>query len=141
MDLVGDFIFAFGSAICHQRPDRSFFVDGAQLPVCARCTGLYLSAAAGFLAWLVWRRLKLVPGTNFNTGVLKSVPGTNFNIAVDPGVAARVLIIAAIPTALSLATGALGVWDGSNLTRALLAVPLGATAGAIVAAVAVKDLR
>ena len=56
-------------------------------------------------------------------------------------VALRLIAIAAIPTALSLATGALGVWDGSNVTRALLAIPLGASAGAIVAAVATKDLR
>jgi hypothetical protein len=34
-----------------------------------------------------------------------------------------------------------GVWDGSNLTRAALAVPLGLAAGAVVAAVATKDLR
>ena len=52
-----------------------------------------------------------------------------------------VIVIAAIPTALSLASGAIGVWDGSNITRALLAIPLGASAGAIVAAVATKDLR
>jgi len=45
MDLIGKLIFAVGSLICHQRPDRSFFVDGHQLPVCARCTGLYLSGA------------------------------------------------------------------------------------------------
>ena len=51
------------------------------------------------------------------------------------------LAIAAMPTAVSFATGMLGVWDGSNLTRALLAMPLGASAGAIVAAVATKDLR
>jgi len=38
-------------------------------------------------------------------------------------------------------TGVAGVWDGSNMTRALLAIPLGAAAGAIVAAVATKDLR
>lgn len=26
--------------LCHQRPDRSFFIRGHQLPLCARCTGL-----------------------------------------------------------------------------------------------------
>ncbi|MBE6486128.1 MAG: DUF2085 domain-containing protein [Methanosphaera stadtmanae] len=25
--------------LCHQRPDRSFFIHGHQLPLCARCTG------------------------------------------------------------------------------------------------------
>ncbi|MDO4487809.1 MAG: DUF2085 domain-containing protein [Eubacteriales bacterium] len=30
---------------CHCRPDRSFFIKGRQLPVCARCTGILI----GFL--------------------------------------------------------------------------------------------
>jgi hypothetical protein len=51
------------------------------------------------------------------------------------------LLIAALPTAVSYLTAVLGVWDGSNLTRAVLAVPLGVAAGAMVAAVATKDLR
>lgn len=37
--------FAAGHFICHQRPERSFFLHGRQLPVCARCTGLYAGAA------------------------------------------------------------------------------------------------
>lgn len=28
---------------CHQMPERSFFYKGYQYPVCARCTGVYLS--------------------------------------------------------------------------------------------------
>ena len=85
---------------------------------------MYLSGAVGILGWLV---LKLAR---------RWTP-----LPFDPGFAKRVAIISAIPTALSLATGALGVWDGSNITRAILAVPFGASAGAIVAAVATKDLR
>jgi uncharacterized membrane protein len=124
MDLFGEFIFAVGSLVCHQRPERSFFIDGHQLPVCARCTGLYLSGAAGiigFAAFKVARRWR--------------------PIAIDPWRAGRLLVLTAIPTALSLASGMLGVWDGANITRALIALPLGATAGAIVAAAATKDLR
>ncbi len=33
---------------CHQMPERSFFVKGYQLPLCARCTGMLL----GYLAVL-----------------------------------------------------------------------------------------
>ncbi|MDO5849457.1 MAG: DUF2085 domain-containing protein [Methanobrevibacter sp.] len=29
--------------ICHRLPERSFFWRGHQFPVCARCTGVYLS--------------------------------------------------------------------------------------------------
>ena len=44
-------IYAAGSLVCHQRPERSFYRDGAQLPVCARCLGLYVGGLAGVLAW------------------------------------------------------------------------------------------
>lgn len=26
---------------CHQKPERSFFIKGYQMPVCARCTGVF----------------------------------------------------------------------------------------------------
>ncbi|HUQ89684.1 MAG TPA: DUF2085 domain-containing protein [Vicinamibacterales bacterium] len=124
MSLVSEFIFAVGSVICHQRPERSFFVNGHQLPVCARCTGLYLGGALGLL---VWMGVKIARGWR--------------PMNWDPRLAARLIAVAAIPTALSVATGTLAVWDGSNVTRAVLAIPLGLSAGAIVAAVATKDLR
>lgn len=35
--------FSIGKvAGCHQRADRSFFINGKQFPVCARCTGVLL---------------------------------------------------------------------------------------------------
>ena len=42
-------IYALGSFICHQRPDRSFELTGFQLPVCGRCIGIYSGAAVGAL--------------------------------------------------------------------------------------------
>ena len=38
-------IFEFFGHLCHQKPERSFFIKNKQLPVCARCTGILL----GFL--------------------------------------------------------------------------------------------
>lgn len=35
--------------ICHRMPERSFFVKGYQLPVCARCTGFYISLILYFI--------------------------------------------------------------------------------------------
>ena len=29
--------------ICHRKPERSFHINGHQFPVCARCTGFYIS--------------------------------------------------------------------------------------------------
>ena len=124
MDLFVAFAYAVGSVICHQLPERSFFMDGRQLPVCARCTGLYVSGVVGLLGWVA----------------VKSARGWR-QIPVPPRGALAVVAAAAIPTAISYLTGVTGIWDGSNLTRALLAVPLGVAAGAVAAAVATKDLR
>lgn len=37
---------------CHQRPERSFFVKGYQMPVCARCEGELIGILAALSA--VW---------------------------------------------------------------------------------------
>lgn len=124
MHLLSVIVFTIGGVICHQRPERSFFWQAHQLPVCARCTGLYLSSAVGLVSWLGWKL------------ACRWRP-----IAIDPRAALNLLVIATLPTAVSVATGAIGWWDGSNVTRALLAIPLGVCAGAIVAAVGTKDLR
>lgn len=40
---------AIGYAICHQIPARSFLVNGIPMPLCARCTGIYLGVMISFL--------------------------------------------------------------------------------------------
>jgi uncharacterized membrane protein len=122
--LAVEFIYLAGSVICHQMPDRSFFIDGQQLPICARCTGLYLSGITGFAGWLIWKAAR---------------GWRRFNVA--PRGALRLVILAGLPTAITFASAITGIWDGSNMARALFAVPLGAAAGAVVASVLTKDLR
>jgi Predicted membrane protein (DUF2085) len=38
-------VYAAGSIVCHQLPDRTFRLWSAGMPVCARCTGIYAGAA------------------------------------------------------------------------------------------------
>lgn len=46
-----------GYAICHRIPERSFFMAGRQLPLCARCSGTYLGAMLGLTSmWVLGRR-------------------------------------------------------------------------------------
>jgi len=40
---------ALGYAVCHRIDERSFHVDGRQLPLCARCSGMYLGAVLGLV--------------------------------------------------------------------------------------------
>ncbi len=101
------FTYEAAGLVCHQRPERSFRLAGVPLPVCARCLGLYASAAAGaLLAWTASPR--------------RSVTSQR----------ARLLLgAAALPTALTVAAEWLQLAHPSSLTRALAALPLGAAAG------------
>ena len=45
-----------GYGICHRIPDRSFFLAGRQLPLCARCTGTFLGVIVGLAAMLLLGR-------------------------------------------------------------------------------------
>lgn len=99
-------VYRGAGLICHQRPERSFHLAGVQLPVCARCAGLYISGGIGALAaWIGWRRPRV------------------------PGWARTALAVAAIPTAVTVGLEFLGVAYPSNAARAISALPLGAVAG------------
>jgi uncharacterized membrane protein len=52
-------VYMLGSLICHQRPERSFFLHAVQLPVCARCVGLYAGAALACLVAVCGRAPRL----------------------------------------------------------------------------------
>jgi uncharacterized membrane protein len=51
---------AIGYAVCHRIPERSFHIGTYQLPLCARCSGMYLGALTGlvFQSILGWKRGK-----------------------------------------------------------------------------------
>jgi uncharacterized membrane protein len=53
--ILYDALFRAAGLFCHQLPERSPHLWGAQLPLCWRCTGIALGACA-LLAWLVARR-------------------------------------------------------------------------------------
>jgi uncharacterized membrane protein len=112
-------LYAAGSLICHQLPDRSFHLRGFQLPVCARCLGLYAGGAIGSAAGL----------TVLGRAVRWRAPMARVN--------ALATAIAALPTAVTF-VGEWGLgWPVSNAARAAAAVPLGsAVAFVVVSAVA-----
>jgi uncharacterized membrane protein len=110
-------VFLIGSAVCHQRPERSFHAWGRQFPVCARCTGIYAAAAIVSVGLLFTHRPR--PAV---------VSSRSFRIRV--GVAA--LAVNALTLIYEWTTGTMP----SNVTRAAA----GAALGAVVAAFIVNDV-
>ena len=54
---------AIAYAVCHRIAERSFHIGSIQLPLCARCTGMYLGAVTGlvFQSMRGWKRSRM-PG-------------------------------------------------------------------------------
>ncbi len=119
--IAGGLLYAVGSLICHQQPDRSFYLAGAQLPVCARCEGLYLGAALGVLAWSAYSRSRT-----------RAWPRAH---------ALALLTVAAVPTIATVASALIGVGDPPNGWRFALALPLGLAGGLVVGAVVSEHLK
>jgi uncharacterized membrane protein len=95
------FIFRF---LCHQRPERSFFLRGRQVPLCERCLALYLGIWLGGAIFVLSRR---------KSGIHQP----------------WVLIAAWIP----LLADAITQWLGFRESNAILRVWTGALAGVVLA--------
>lgn len=55
-DILGNFLWNLGYSLCHQLPERSFYIDGYQLPMCARDTGTFVGFLMVFLYGAVRKR-------------------------------------------------------------------------------------
>ncbi len=85
----GHFIFWLASFFCHQRPERSPHLFGAQLPFCWRCTGIIVGTVVLLILLAFRRRL--------------------------PSLATSVVLALLMP--LDVGIAAAGVWGGHNSLR------------------------
>src|SRR5689334_5566518 len=90
---------------CHQRPDRSYFIEGHKLAVCSRCTGLYAGFAITLLLYPLLRSLR----NNVN-------PPRQY------------LILAAIPLGIDFSLTFFGFWENTHTSRLLTGLLLGSVA-------------
>ena len=90
---------------CHQRPDRSYFIEGHKLAVCSRCTGLYAGFAITLLVYPLIRSLR--------------------NNIAPPRI---YLILAAIPLGIDFSLTFFGIWENTHTSRLLTGALLGSVA-------------
>jgi uncharacterized membrane protein len=106
-------VYSIGAVVCHQNPDRSFTLWAAQMPVCARCTGIYFGAALAGL---------FVAGTRV-AGRTRSVGSHALRMA---------LVIALLVNGLTLAFEWVAGRAPGHAVRALAGALLGASATSLV---------
>ena len=102
--LVSAVVYAAGSVVCHQIPERSFYLGASQLAVCARCLGIYAGGAGGAVVTALALRLPM------------RVPTVTTK---------RVLAVAVLPTVVTVVLEMLGLWSPTNEVRALAGAPCG----------------
>jgi hypothetical protein len=112
-------VYAAGRIVCHQRLDRSFHLWSAQMPVCARCTGIYAGAAIAAATLLIRTRAR----AGFMSPILP-----------DADTVRRILAAAALPTLATLILEWTTWMMPSNTVRALAGIPLGAAVAWVIGA-------
>ena len=112
---VAALIYAAGSVVCHQIPERSFHLAGFQLPVCARCLGIYAGAAAASIHGLS----------------MLVTDSTRWRI-LSRRAARNVFLVSALPTLVTVGLEWGGVWHGTNVVRGIAGIALGVGGGFVV---------
>jgi len=93
------------SVLCHQRPDRSYFIDGHEFGVCSRCTGIYFGFALTLLAYPLLRSLRTT-----------TTPARKW------------LLLAALPLVIDFSLTFFGVWENTHTSRLVTGLLLGSVA-------------
>lgn len=103
---AGTTIYAAFAAVCHQRAERSFHIDGLPLAVCARCAGIYAGFALGLALYPLVRRIDN-----------ERMPRLKW------------LVLASAPMVVDFSLGLIGLVENTHLSRALTGA-LGGSAAA-----------
>ena len=96
-------LYQIFSHLCHQIPERSFFIANHQFAVCARCTGLYAGFMTATLCYPLCRSLRRT-----------DTPDRSW------------LLMASAPLAIDFALGLLGFWQNTHWSRFSTGALLGA---------------
>ena len=111
-------IMSLGGYVCHQKVERSFQIGNSQLPLCARCSGIYWAFAFIFLLCL-FRKHKPAAGTPPLSMAIAA--GTAITLMQIDGLTSY-MGLRTTSNAIRFATGTLTGWAISLLMQILLAL-------------------
>ena len=100
-----NFIYSAGDRLCHQKIERSFLINGNQMPFCTRCTAIWLGLTLG-IGFIAFYRIEL---------------NEKFVIA---------LLIGIVPIGVDGVGQLMGFWESTNVIRFFTGTLVGILCGA-----------
>lgn len=99
-----NFIYGAGDRLCHQKSERSFFINDNQMPFCARCTAIFLGIAIG-IGFMIYFKIRL-----------------NIKFLF-------LMLLGFVPIGIDGLGQLFGFWESSNLTRVVTGLLIGIVTG------------
>ena len=115
MDFPWNFVYSAGDRLCHQKAERSFFINDNQMPFCSRCTAIWLGLAIG-LGFMVIYTIQL---------------NEKFLFAI---------ILSVIPMGVDGVGQLFGLWESTNIIRVITGLLIGVACG-IALGVIIDEIR
>jgi len=99
-----NFVYGCGDRMCHQKAERSFFINDNQMPFCVRCTAIWIGIAIG-LGFMAFYSIHLNEKFVF------------------------VIIIGLIPIGVDGIGQLFGLWESTNIIRLVTGLLIGVICG------------
>ena len=111
-------VYSVGDRLCHQKAERSFFINDNQMSFCSRCTAIWFGIAIG-LGFMVFYLIEL---------------NEKFIFA---------LLIGLVPIGIDGVGQLVGYWESTNLIRFLTGILVGIVCGIAIGIIIdeVKNIR
>jgi len=97
-------VYSIGDSLCHEKAERSFFINGNQMPFCSRCTSIWLGLTIG-LGFMIFYKIALDQKFFF------------------------LIVVGFVPLAIDGIGQLLNFWESTNITRLITGLLAGIVTG------------
>jgi len=130
IDPFSRFIYTFADSQCHQKEDRSYILNGNEMPMCSRCTALFFFANFGFISSMFLR-----PDNSLSKTFLGMFPKRLARKVTEAGKVphfmAFVVLAMAAPLALDGTLQLVTPYESTNTIRVLTGLSSGWVGGLV----------